>query len=139
MIICMPTVGQKVRVLDGLDWTFKLYQERRNESLYAYFGKSLTPDHRRSFWEDYVGGEAGFRKARAEGRAPELKSIEVTLPEGTELTIDRIYIRKGAGDFDSISFILNGARVAGKVGAQARVRFWVKLEDVNTGRLEMLP
>lgn len=136
MILCMPTVGQKVRVLDGQEWTFKLYQERRNEAMYAYVGKPLLPDHLRSYYDDFVLGKDGFYATQSK---PERKSIEVTLPEGTVLTIDRIYIRKGAGDFDSISFILDGARVPGKVGAHARVRFWVKLDDVNQGNLELLP
>lgn len=134
MILCMSTVGQKVRVLDGQTWKFTLYQEHRNESLYGYVGKPLLPDHCRTYWDDYVGGEKAFRAG-----CRELKSIVVELPAGSVLTIDRTYVRKGAGDFDSVTFILNGAKLPGKKGANARVRFWVKLDDVNSGNPELLP
>lgn len=139
MILCMPTVGQKVRVLDGQEWTFRLYQEYRNESLYTFVGKPLLPLHQRSFYDDYEGGQKAYEAARA-GKAeyPPLKHIIVSLPGETVLTIDRIFLRKGNSEFDSISFILNGAKLAGEKGVRARVRFWVKLEDVNTGRLELL-
>jgi hypothetical protein len=133
MILCMPTVGQKVRVLDGQGWVIKLYQERRNESLYEYVGQPLSTD--RCFYDDYVGGQAAFTWDVSE---PERKHIKVTIPAGSILTIDRIYLRKGAAEFDSVTFILNGAKLAGKVGAQSRVRFWVKLDDVNSGKLELL-
>lgn len=136
MILCMPTVGQKVRVLDGQDWSFKLYQESRNDSMYAYVGKRLKPEHLRGFYDDFVGGEAAYYE---DDKEPDRKSIPVSLPGGTVLTIDRIYLRKGAGEYDSVTFILNGAKLPGKKGVHARVRFWVKLEDVNTGRLELLP
>jgi hypothetical protein len=139
MILCMPTVGQKVRVLDGQTWDFKLYQEHRNHSLYEYVGKPLLPEHRRSFYDDYVGGQKAWDAYRgAKTDQPPLKHIDVSLPGGSVLTIDRIYLRKGAGEFDSITFILNGAKLEGKKGANARVRFWAKLEDVNAGKLELL-
>lgn len=134
MILCMPTVGQKVRVLDGQTWKFKLYQECRNESLYEFVGRPLLPEHRRAFFDDFVGGEEAFRAG-----SRELKHINVELHAGSVLTIDRIYIRKGAGDFDSVTFILNNAKLPGKKGAAARVRFWVKLDDINSGNLELLP
>lgn len=148
MILCMPTIGQKVRVLDGQEWSFKLYQERRNETMYEYVGSPLLADHRRSYYDDFVGGQEGFRAhyARASELGqqascgePERKSITATLPAGTVLTIDRIYIRKGASDFDSISFFLDGAKLPGRKGIHSRVRFWVKLDDVNSGNLELLP
>ena len=47
------------------------------------------------------------------------------LPVGTVLTIDRIYIRKGANDYSSLSFW------ALLPGDKKRFRFWAKLHDVN--------
>lgn len=47
------------------------------------------------------------------------------MPKGTVLVIDRIFIRSGAGDFDSITF---------KIPKQGKIpsgRFWVNLFDVN--------
>ena len=135
MFLCIPTVGQKVVVVEG--WTFKLYWERRNDSLFTLFDIQRPPV--RTFYEDYEGGEDAWKAARLGLHPkPPLRHNEVTLPAGTVLTIDRIYLRKGNEEFDSITFIINGAKQLGKVGAHARVRFWVKLEDVNTGRLKLL-
>lgn len=50
-------------------------------------------------------------------------SIPVTLPAGTTLVVRRIFIRQGAGDFDSVTF-------SARVGKKSH-RFWVKLEDAN--------
>lgn len=47
----------------------------------------------------------------------------VTFPRGTVLEIDRIYIRKNAAEFSSVTFKI---REKNKV-----LRFWAKLEDVN--------
>lgn len=64
---------------------------------------------------------------------------EYTLPAGSILTLDRIYIRKGVSDFSSLSFNLNRKSVnpdfsmfAKNIHTQpGRCRFWAKLEDVN--------
>ena len=144
MILCMPTVGQKVRVLDGQEWKFKLYSEYRNYGAWEYF--SEKSGHRfemeRSGWHcDFeIDGYENYRAYRDEhGEEPPRRHLPVTLPAESVLTIDRIYLRKGAGEFDSLTFILNGAKIPGKKGANARVRFWVKLDDVNSGNLELLP
>lgn len=50
---------------------------------------------------------------------------ESFLPVGTILTVDRIYIRKGAQDFSSLSF---WAQIPMD---KKRFRFWAKLSDVN--------
>lgn len=63
----------------------------------------------------------------------------VNLPPSTVLTVDRIYIRKGASDYSSISFYLNQtthplfAKTKGKsiFGNKGRARFWAKLDEVN--------
>lgn len=52
---------------------------------------------------------------------------EVFLPRQTCLIIDRIYIRKGSPDYDSITFRI--AECPDKKLVKAR--FWVKLRDAN--------
>jgi hypothetical protein len=143
MILCMPTVGQKVRVLDGQSWKFKLYYERRNYGAIEFFIRGpLRPDHlRSSFYDDFVGGREAWEKTwglpnRVE---PERKHEAAVIGSGSILTIDRIYIRKGAGEYDSLTLILNDVKIPGKKGIHARVRFWVRLDDVNQGNLELLP
>lgn len=66
-------------------------------------------------------------------------SIQVTLPKGTELIVDRIYIRKGASDYSSITFrttSLGSANVPNssyrKSKTKKSLRFWVKLQECNT-------
>jgi hypothetical protein len=58
-------------------------------------------------------------------------SIAVTLPAGTELAVDRIYIRKGASDFSSLSFNLVATPDPRISAARGRKRFWAKLADCN--------
>lgn len=57
-----------------------------------------------------------------------------TLPAGTELTVDRIYIRKGASDYSSLSFwIVSSPHPLLKTKSKGvRKRFWAKLADCNT-------
>ena len=49
------------------------------------------------------------------------------LPRGTRLKVARIYVRHGAGDFDSITFTINKHPTDKKLKA----RFWCKLNDAN--------
>lgn len=77
------------------------------------------------------------------------EKLTVTIPAGTTLAVDRIYIRKGASDYSSITFYakqlgevtIPGSRwswgnpKAKKVKAQ---RFWAKLTDCNTIEFKLL-
>jgi hypothetical protein len=53
------------------------------------------------------------------------QSILVTIPAGSELIIDRVYIRKGQAEYSSVSFYVD------KMFKGCKPRFWAKLEDVN--------
>lgn len=65
------------------------------------------------------------------------KQAEVTLPKGTELALDRIYIRRGAEGYDSATFRvvdcpdkkLAPKRAGGTLSRAPR--FWAKLPEVN--------
>lgn len=66
------------------------------------------------------------------------KSVQITLPKGTELKVDRIYIRKGASEFSSItfktiSFGKTEVKHPWRTGSKSKnsLRFWVKLQDCN--------
>lgn len=109
----VPAVGDALRL--EADWTFKLVQERRNSSLMDVFGiewRARSPEYRSS----------GYPRD------------DVTLPKGTVLAVDRVYVRSdksGWGDsskFNSLTFLVRSCpdkRVKG------RVRFWASLSDVN--------
>lgn len=52
----------------------------------------------------------------------------ITLPAGSELVVDRIYIRQDAPSFESVTFIVKDHPDIDVIGQ----RFWVKLPDANT-------
>lgn len=96
----VPTIGACMELTR--DWTFKLYNEYRNQKLLDKLGIKLEYDRER-------------------------KSADVTLPMGTRLKVARIYVRHGVGDYDSITFTINKHPTDKKLKA----RFWCKLNDAN--------
>ena len=119
----IPPLGSEITLAQ--DWTFELYRESRNYTLTS---------HLKLKWP-----EADYYEQRNQHQT-------VTIPSGEKLKIDRIYIRKGQGDFDSVTFFWKGKALPsfvetyrdgsiGKVPKQA-VRFWAKLEDVNKIMIE---
>lgn len=128
----IPSIGDTITL--AKPWTFQLNYEWRNKSLWEHLGKEKRED---------------FNSQKTRNPLP------VTLPKGTKLKLDRIYIRKGRKPYDSVSFNLVGAKTerrtvtttiniytggynqpplfkphSYKTPAQ-QVRFWVKLEDAN--------
>lgn len=114
----VPPLGTRLVLMQP--WDFKLYNEQRNATLMALLGDT------RKFSYD-----------------PE--PINATLPPGTELIIDRYYIKNGMSDFDSVSFRIAGVCAVAQTyswdpkPSRRQVRFWAKLEDVNTLRVELAP
>lgn len=115
----IPPLG--TRLVLAQPWAFALYNERRNATLMALLGDA------RPF--EYVPVEA----------------VPVSLPAGTELILDRYYIRQNLDDFDSVSFRIAGASAAaqlyGGLGSKAKrqARFWAKLDDVNKMVVDLAP
>lgn len=110
----IPTIGDSFTLAE--DWTFTLHDEYRNTDMRSIIeGEAFQQLVLRHNWKD----------------------VQVTLPKGSVLKVDRIYIRKGVGDYDSITFWLtdcpNKAWAPKKAGGTAagRGRFWVKLADAN--------
>jgi hypothetical protein len=105
--------------------------EQRN-SLYKQ-AEQNCPEYVK-YWDDYkIWSDEADRIGK--------DKLEVTLPAGTILSVDRIYIRKGASDFSSITFY---AKSLGEIQRQTSrwsrdqkpkkkksLRFWAKLEDCN--------
>jgi hypothetical protein len=91
------------------EWTFKLYREHRNKSLRTHFGLDSSTE-----------------------------VDEVTIPSGTVLKVDRIYIRSGASDYSSLSFYAEGiGKGSGAFGKPTSARFWAKLENCNQIEFEI--
>jgi hypothetical protein len=125
--LLIPDCGTILRLTR--DWTFTLHCEHRNKTLITGLGSKYEWD---MCWPK-------------DGSEP--PTWTVTFRKGTVMTVDRIYLRKGAGDFSSLTFIVRSEPVAVAVrdgqeyqltgkfrmpGTSGAVRFWAKLEDVNT-------
>ncbi len=118
----LRSVLTSVLPLTGLS---ELQDEWRNSGLFDHFDlRNKNPDRVRHPHPDiHPHWTEGF--------------WNVTLPAGTVLSIDRIYIRKGVGDFDSVTFFIKDCpdkslapkKMKGKfVGSS---RFWTKLHFAN--------
>lgn len=107
MKLFIPELGTNLLLTE--DWTVTIHPERRNEGFYK------------------------FTKRPCEGYF--CKGAEVftyTIPKGSVLSVERIYIRAGAKDFSSITF--RYIPIKGKAG----IRFWAKLEEVNNIEFELI-
>jgi len=130
MKMFIPTIGTRLVLTE--DWTFHLCFERRNQK----FGEArgIVPPGPRTDW-------------RKGWNQPE-KAAVVTLPAGTILMVDRLYIRKGKShqlvsrplsDFDSLTFYAYDPNVPTKAKKPKSIgRFWAKLADVNTIECDVL-
>ncbi len=158
MKLYIPRLGDEIRLIT--DWTFDLYCEDRNDTMIKKFNIDLGQ----------VPGKSWYHLHD--------KSTKCTVPEGSILKIDRIFIRKGAEEYDSITFFWKGESIpgwtetinyerneevpAGTPGAivhgdgrwtpsksyirvpavrydkhpKRPVRFWAKMDDVNTIEFE---
>lgn len=123
MKMYIPEIGDKIKLLK--DWSFELFCEYRN---YELFEKFQTPIPRIWNGTDYNYSQSLF----------------LTFIEGTVLSVDRIYIRKGASDFSSISFYIEDSpeekfKPGKKKGfKKGKLRFWAKLCDVNNMEIEKI-
>jgi len=75
------------------------------------------------------------------------EKLNVTIPAGTILKVDRIYIRKGSKDYSSITFFANMPAVElvrrqnfKKIKKERKkaIRFWAKLSECNEIEFEKI-
>jgi hypothetical protein len=152
-VLSIPEIGDHLRLTS--DWTFPLYDEYRNKSLWDLYECDEKPnavDYDLEVKALEAEREAIFNKYRNnqqrpfhfiitdpvdEARLSEVsykinllsqKRVDITIPVGSTLTIDRIFIRKGMSDFSSLSFYL---RDHPGHTFKKKPRFWAKLEDCN--------
>ena len=98
--------------------------------------------------EDSVSYQAyleAYKEWNERAKALATKELTVTLPAGTVLAVDRIYIRKGASDYSSITFYAKGLgeseiknRWSGKSTKWKAQRFWAKLSECNQIEFELM-
>lgn len=112
---CVPTIGDTIQLAES--WKFTLHGEYRNskfyESLRAYAPDCLEDDNVQDVSSYSMRGYT-----------------TVTLPKGTILKVNRIYIRQGKSDYDSITFTIAKKNVPELPKLSGR--FWAKLRDVNS-------
>lgn len=117
MQLYVPEIGDRLRLTK--DWTFTLHYEHRNSSLIENFGDT-------------------FEWRRKSGNGVGTNDNIVTIPLGTILKVDRIYIRKGLEEWSSISFYAEGIGTgSGAFGRPKSARFWAKLSDCNKIEFEI--
>lgn len=116
MRLLIPEIGTLLTLEE--DWTFRLHHECRNEKLITQLALIDDPFLNR------------FPHFTEHSNRPR-KYWEVTIGKGSGLKVDRIYIRKGASDYSSVTFNLHGGKGVNLVNPKLKPRFWVKLEDVN--------
>jgi len=139
----IPPLGFELTLTE--DWTFKIFDERRNNSIFIAAGlecprfqegfRSASLAQRETLLSNAGWGyDGGF--ADAHYHHPDNFYTTLTLRAGTKLKIARIYIRLGQDDFNSVTFTCPlfvskpGDPLFKAVGRKG-LRFWVKLEDVN--------
>lgn len=156
--IFIPPLGSVIRLEE--EWRFPLHYERRNEKLMEL--SRLEPPFKRHI--SRFGANDTWRNMSPKERKETIDatpwifengypedgpqfdhygfwsgdwSHPFSFAEDTELKIDRIYLRQGQKDFDSVSFRSNcwvseisapAARIPRKTKG---IRFWAKLSDVN--------
>jgi len=149
----VPYIGSVVVLSE--DWTFNLYFESRNapligalyagppydptgvNPLQAKWGKKSHGTHENEWHDDprYKVEKAMTDKELSETtrthrytRSHDNPYILASLPAGTPLRVDRVYIRKGIDAYSSLTFVVakecRDKKLRGK-------RFWAKLRDVN--------
>jgi len=125
MRLYVPTNGDQL--LLTADWAFTLHTERwhsnRSKTLYDRLG--IGPVRTERGWHDYPTSQA-------------------SLPAGTLLQVDRVYIRRFnraaksvEDDYDSITFqVTRHPTWPAEPRRKVLARFWVKLSDANNIEFE---
>lgn len=117
MRVFIPELGTILTLAQP--WTFTIINENRNRGLAALRGVK-NPDYYFPFGTEEnkeISGGWNYRQ-----RVPVDPGTH-TLEAGTNLEVDRIYVRKGNEEFSSVTFKM---RVGSKM-----IRFFAKLDDIN--------
>lgn len=153
MKLFVPTIGTKLKLIE--DWSFVIREEYRNTKFLDAIGWTATMTKKgrsrsqtmpldpadlpleliREYGSPTV--EAMSKKDYYGSQTFYTISFPMKLPVGTVLSVDRIYIRKGVGEFDSITFLISDCPDKRFAPKKARgflpggCRFWVKLDQAN--------
>lgn len=129
MRMFIPTIGTKLRLTEA--WSFRLCKESRNHKMI----QAVRGEVQTSYWQDWNASDWS-----EQGRIV----ATCTLPIDTVLSVDRIYIRKGLDQFDSITFQVEDCPEerfrSKKMGgtSSGKPRFWVRLDEANTIEFDLV-
>ena len=131
-MVQIPTIGTRITLTE--DWTFLLEAEDRNEKFHDAIHPVETTLGEDGYLYQLYKDKFGKQKRR---RYNGLQDTDTTLPAGTVLRVDRIYIKKNQGDYDSVTFVCesipgreNAKLMSGK-SAKTFGRFWSALNEAN--------
>jgi len=114
MRVFIPTTGDMLRLESP--WQFTVFSEHRNH--------------------EFI--KAASIKNQKGGNAQSWETVEIgttVIERSSELVVDRVYIRQGMNDFDSVTFVVASCNDRPKLVGQ---RFWAKLADVNLIEAELV-
>jgi len=153
MKLYIPEIGDQFKLIT--DWTFVLYEEQRNKSLWDLYNcKNSTEVEIKNNREKVIKNEINdiekkykqpfgyhwhYTNCKWEPdditRVTELRNelydcaaVTVTIPKDSILKLDRIFIRKGMDDWSSLTFYLTHHP---DISFKKKPRFWAKLHDCN--------
>lgn len=124
----VPRLGDMIQIKQDLNFT--LDAESRNLSLWKYIF-ATDKDFADAVNADYPGT---YVKGKIDVLPWELKNIPYTIPKGTVLIVDRVFVRAGARDFDSVTFIIQDDP---NFDTKNDIRFYVRLSELNGIKFEM--
>lgn len=134
----IPPLGTAVRLTRA--WTCTVHREGRNwdvrRALVAHAAGETGAEPQMGDWW------ARYSAQTSDSDGP----LAMTLPADTILKIDRIYVRSGQGDFDSVTFMIKDSpdkrfvpkRKKGGGTFDGKPRFWVKLHEANAIECEIV-
>jgi len=127
MNLYIPKLGDKITLASA--WSFTLYSEDRNLGFIKTLVKAglITEAEALIAFPTKRWNTTASTSLSDVGRGTNLPLRSITLPPNSTLTVDRIFIRKGASNFNSVTFVLKSTPA--RTWKQAR--FWVKLHEAN--------
>ncbi len=117
MKLYIPELGTTLTLAE--DWTFRIINEKRNGGL----AKLMENPNANDWYFPFGTIENPIEEGGYGRRRIPVEPGDYTIPAGTTLEVDRIYIRKGNEEFSSVTFKM---RLKGK-----QIRFFAHLNDVN--------
>lgn len=151
MKLYVPEIGDHLQLT--ADWSFDLYNEHRNKSVWDLYDCENDPVVQQQKQEkNRIKAEINALESKIWPRGiyaryplppsvddvakrnklydqlHKLLVVNITIPAGSVLAIDRIFIRKGLDDWSSLTFYLKHHPDR---QFKKKPRFWAKLHDCN--------